>query len=117
MKQLFYRILAIFLVVLGVIGIFLPVMPTVPFLLAALYFAADAPEIKRFIYHNRLLSKYLECYQEKRKVSKFMKYGMLTTLWISLGISWFWVDWWWCRAILLIVGFAVSWHLMRLKSF
>ena len=46
------NILAVICIILGLIGAFLPVMPTVPFLLAALGLASDSPRLKKFLDSN-----------------------------------------------------------------
>jgi len=115
MKQIFYRILSVFFIVLGVIGIFLPVMPTVPFLLAALYFAADAPAIRRFIRRNPLLKQYLTGFQKPGRGTPLFRYASLVGVWFSLGISFFLINIWWCRWLLLAIGCALSWYFLKSK--
>ncbi|MBE6367969.1 MAG: DUF454 domain-containing protein [Lentisphaerae bacterium] len=116
MKQLIYRILAIFFIILGIIGIFLPVMPTVPFLLAALYFAADSPRLQYFLHHNILLKNYVECCQGKHVISKTQCRIALVLLWLSLIVSAILVQIWYCHLILLTVGLLVSWHLLHISG-
>ena len=116
MKRFFYRILAIFFIILGIIGAFLPVMPTVPFLLAALYFAADEPGIKNFINSNRLLKKYLDFYQGKGSVPLYEKVAVLSALWISLGFSCYILNnrmlW---NVLLAATGIIISIHILHNK--
>ena len=116
MKALIYHILAVFFIILGIIGIFLPVMPTVPFLLAALYFAADSPAIKNFMQSNKLLKHYLAVCQGEYKIKPLQFYGALILLWSSLIISAAAIPVWYCHMILLTVGAGVSYHLWHLRK-
>ena len=116
MKALIYHILAVFFIILGIIGIFLPVMPTVPFLLAALYFAADSPAIKNFMQNNKLLKHYLAVCRGEYKMSRGQFHGSLILLWGSLVISGLAFPIWYCRLLLLAVGLGVSYHLWHLQK-
>lgn len=117
MKRFLFRILAILFTFLGIIGAVLPVMPTVPFLLAALYFAADEPGIRKFIYSNKLLKHYLECYQGKRPFLLSEKIITLCALWLSLGFSAYLLAGKLHLQLLLAgVGTVISVHILRLKN-
>ena len=117
MKRFFYRILSILCIILGIVGALLPVMPTVPFLLAALYFAADEPAIQDFINSNKYLKKYLDRYQGKQPFPIFEKITVICGLWCSLSISGFLlrnkIHW---QIVLAVIGLAVTIHILRLKK-
>ncbi|MBR7143912.1 MAG: YbaN family protein [Lentisphaeria bacterium] len=117
MKRLTYRILAIVCIVLGIIGALLPIMPTVPFLLAALYFAADEPQIQSFINSNGLLKKYLASCQGTHPLKLYEKVFILCGLWFSMVISicllagkthW--------QIVLAVIGVVVSIYILRIKN-
>ena len=59
-------------VVLGVIGIFLPVLPTTPFLLlAAACFARSSPRFYQWLINHRQLGPWIRDYRsEERRVGK-----------------------------------------------
>lgn len=112
MKRFVFRILSVFFIILGIIGIFLPVMPTVPFLLAALYFAANDPAVKNFLYTTPMLREYLDYSNGKKPLSMIQRIASITLLWLSLAVSFFLIDILWCRIILIGVGIGVSIHLL-----
>ena len=108
LKQKTFRIFAIICTAAAFIGALLPVMPTVPFLLAALYFAANDPEIKEFIHNNRFLKKYLDYCQTSRGISPAVTLLALGCMWISLTVSAVLLKSTFWRTILLLTGIAGS---------
>ena len=63
MKKAIYFILAAIFFLLGTVGLVLPVIPQVPFFVAAFYFASrGAPGLKGRVRHTKLYRKYLQKY-------------------------------------------------------
>ena len=116
MKQIIFRILAILCLILGIIGIALPVMPTTPFLLAALYFAADYPAVKRFIRQRSWLNRYVKAYQNQGGMSNRLKVLTLIMLWISLSVSLFFSTDTFIDLLLWLIGLTMSWYILHLKN-
>ena len=117
MKRTLYRILAILCIILGIIGALLPIMPTVPFLLAALYFAADEPQIKSFINSNRILKKYLDFCQGDRPLAPGKKIILLCGLWLSLMVSSFlFIKNIYYLIIPAAIGMIITFYILHLKS-
>ncbi|OQA82979.1 MAG: Inner membrane protein YbaN [Lentisphaerae bacterium ADurb.Bin242] len=116
MKQTIYRILGILCVIAGIVGIFLPLWPTTPFLLAAaLLFAKSSPHLYFWMTRNEYLGSFLRNYREKCGVPRTVIYRALAFLWITLGISAFLIGIGWVRILLAVVGIGVSTHLLMLK--
>ncbi|MBI5540285.1 MAG: YbaN family protein [Bacteroidia bacterium] len=75
-------------VVLGVIGIFLPVLPTTPFLLlAAALFARSSEKFYKIITTNKLFGKYIKDYNDGKGIKLQVKISAITILWVSIIIS------------------------------
>ena len=69
---------------LGVVGLFLPVLPTTPLLLTAAYcYLRSSPSLV----NHRLLGRGLKDYLERRVVPRRAKVVALSTLWQSLLIA------------------------------
>ena len=77
---------------LGVLGIFLPVLPTTPFLLlAAGCFARSSRRLHRWLHTNRCFGKYIEAYIVHRAVPMKVKIVAVALLWPMIGSSaWSW---------------------------
>ena len=88
----FYKILLIFLgtisLGLGILGIFIPGLPTTPFLLltAALYVRSSKRLYQKLI-TNKILGRYIQNYTEKRGITKRVKIYSIGIMWFMIGIS------------------------------
>lgn len=102
-------------VVLGVIGIFLPVMPTTPFLLlAAACFTRTSPKFYDWLVQHPKLAKYLIYYLEGQGIPLKGKVYTLITLWLTIIISAFiLLDSPIVQAILPVIALLVSIYIMR----
>jgi uncharacterized protein len=104
-------------VVLGVIGIFVPLLPTTPFLLlASACFLRGSKRLHHWLLTNRVFGKYIRDYEEKRAVPRRAKVAALTVMWASLGYSVYLVQLLWLQLLLVAIGVGVTIHLLRLKT-
>lgn len=102
---------------LGALGVVLPVLPTTPFLLIALYcYLRSSRRLYDWLLHHRLFGRYLYNYVTYRAVPRNTKIGALILLWVGLITSMILVDKLFVRLILLAVGIAVSIHILLLKT-
>jgi uncharacterized membrane protein YbaN (DUF454 family) len=105
-------------VVLGLIGILVPLWPTTCFLLLAGWcFARSSPRAERWLHENRLFGKYLSDYRERGIISSRVRHASLVVLWGFIGVSAvLLVNRLWAVAILLFVALAVTVHLYSLPT-
>lgn len=102
---------------LGTVGIVVPVLPTTPFLLIALFcYLHSSKRLYDWLMHHRLFGTYLYNYITFRAVPRKTKIGALIILWTGLIISILLVDLLYVRLILVAVGIAVSIHILLLKN-
>ena len=102
---------------LGVVGMFLPVLPTTPFLLLAAYcYLRGSRRLYDWLMNNRLLGGYIQNYIKYRAVSRSAKIASLIVLWLSLSISIAVIGGTAIRIVLVLVGAGVSIHLLTLKT-
>ena len=75
-------------VVLGVLGIFLPLLPTTPFLLlASACFARGSKRMHNWLQTNRVFGKYLRNYENGYGIPLRAKIWILIFMWCSMGYS------------------------------
>ena len=79
-------------VVLGAIGIVLPILPTTPFLLAAAAcYYKSSPRMHKWLLNNKWFGEYIKNYQEGKGLTRKTKITALTVLWITIIISSFFI--------------------------
>jgi len=119
----FIRILLVFCgticVVLGVLGMFLPVLPTTPFLLlASICYSRSSKRFYNWLITNRWCGKYIRNYREGRGISLKHKIFSITLLWLTIGYTtWFVISLWWVKLMLLGIAIGVTIHLVMIKTF
>ncbi|HAE23168.1 MAG TPA: DUF454 domain-containing protein [Spirochaetaceae bacterium] len=108
-------------VALGALGALLPVLPTTPFLLlAAACYIRSSKRLYAWLIGNRFFGEYLRRYRAGEGLPLGFKLWTLALLWLSLGSSAFFAlpeRLWWLRLLLLIVGLAVSAHILHIKTY
>uniref|UniRef100_A0A832MMH8 DUF454 domain-containing protein n=1 Tax=Eiseniibacteriota bacterium TaxID=2212470 RepID=A0A832MMH8_UNCEI len=105
-------------VALGVLGVFLPLLPTTPFLLVAAWcYARGSQRFHRWLLGNRWFGPRLRDYREGRGVLLADKVVALVSLWLTIGVTTaLAVEAWWARAALWAVAAATTVHLLRLRT-
>jgi uncharacterized membrane protein YbaN (DUF454 family) len=103
---------------IGIVGIFLPLLPTTPFLLlAAFLYSRGSKRLHGWLLGNRWFGDYLRRYREHRSMTRRHKALTLALLWIAIGLSaGFMAPEWWARLLLAIVAAAVTAHILRLGT-
>ena len=106
-----------FSVALGVVGIFIPVLPTTPFFLLAVFcYLRSSKKLYRWLIYHKVFGAYIYNYITYRAVLKSTKIGAIIFLWIGLAISILIIDNWYGRGLLFLVGIGVSIHLILLRA-
>jgi uncharacterized membrane protein YbaN (DUF454 family) len=106
-------------VALGVIGIFLPLMPTTVFLLlAAACYARSSERFYRRLIDHRFLGAYIRNSREGRGMRRRDKVVTLAMLWIGIGATMiFTAQTMWVRVLLAIIAIGVTVHVARIPAF
>jgi uncharacterized membrane protein YbaN (DUF454 family) len=106
-------------VALGAVGLFLPILPTTPFLLlAAVCYAKSSKRFYDWLTTNRWFGAYILNYREGRGIPRRQKALTILLLWLTIGCTaGFAVTLGWVRLLLLAIATAVTVHLLRIKTF
>jgi uncharacterized protein len=103
--------------VLALLGIFLPLLPTTPFLLlASACYMRSSSRMHAWMLNHRLFGEYLRNFESGRGIPLRAKIVALTLLWLSMGFSIRTVDSLLLQILLLLVGAGVSAYLVRMKT-
>ena len=104
---------------LGAIGIFLPILPTTPFLLlAAACYLRSSERMHKWLLSNRWFGEYIRNYQEGKGIPLKTKIVAMTVLWAAILYSAFFVldEILIAQIALLAIALGVSVHLIRLPT-
>ena len=100
--------LGVLAMVVGLIGVVVPLLPTTPFLLlAAACFVRSSDTLYDRLTTNRLLGGFIRDYREQRGVSARAKITALVVLWGVIGYTALMVvDLIWVRVLLAVIAVA-----------
>ena len=108
----------LFAVVLAIIGIFLPVLPTVPFLLLAMgCFTRSSERFYLWLRNHNHLGPIVNPYLQGNGIPRANKIKAIALIWVSITFSAvFLIDINWVRILLLAIALAVTIYLLYLPT-
>jgi len=102
---------------LGTLGIFLPVLPTTPFLLLTAYFYLRSSErLYHWLLHHKVFGKYIHDYIKYRSIPLKTKILALVLLWPSIIVTLFFIPLWPVKIMLVVIASIVTVYIIRLKT-
>ena len=103
---------------LGIIGIFVPILPTTPFLLlAAACYMRSSERFYRWLTNNRVFGAYVRNYIEGRGMPIRIKVLTILLLWLAIGLSiTFAVQSLVIRIILISIAVGVTVHIALIRK-
>ncbi len=105
------------LVGIGILGIFLPLLPTtVFFLMAAWCYARSSQRFYDWLHTNKYFGTYLKNYRDRKGITLSSKISTLVILWCGIAYSVFATDAIAIYAVLAAVAIGVSIHILRLPT-
>ncbi|MDK4502388.1 YbaN family protein [Fusobacterium necrophorum] len=103
--------------ILGGIGIFLPLLPTTPFiLLSAFCFQKSSERFHQWILNSPIFGKYIRDYQEQKGITLKNKIVAVTFMALGMSFSAYKVPNIYMRISLLVIFIAVSYHIFKIKT-
>ncbi|WP_297190735.1 YbaN family protein [uncultured Corynebacterium sp.] len=120
MKQAIYFIGGVTNLALALVGVALPILPTTPFALAAVFFfARSSPRFENYVRTHPVVGPYISNY-EKGEMTLSAKKKTLGSLWVTMVISMIItgvvVGIWWVPIVLFVVASFVSLHIWRMRE-
>jgi len=115
--KLALQIAGVLCVLLALLGVFLPLLPTTPFLLlAAACFARSSRTMHDWLTGHRLFGSYLRNYEAGLGIPARAKVLAMVMMWSSLCYAAWRHEQLWLRLVLLLTGTGVSIYLLRLPT-
>lgn len=112
-------ILGTLFLIIGTVGIFLPILPTTPFLiLAAACYLRSSNRMYNWLLSNRLFGNYLRNYLEKKGIPMRVKIATILILWSTILLSAFvFIDIIYIRILLILIAIGVTIHMLWIKTY
>ena len=103
---------------LGITGIFLPLLPTTPFLLlSATLFAKSSPKWYNKLITHKILGSYIVNFKKHKAIPRKVKITTITLLWLCITLSaLFATQTTWLRFLLFIIAIGVTIHILSYKT-
>jgi uncharacterized protein len=117
--KLIYVIIGTLFLIIGVIGVFLPILPTTPFLLVAVAcYAKGSKKLYDRLLNDRWIGTYIKNYREGKGIPLRGKVLSIFMLWFSISFSIvFFIHILFIRVILIVIAIAVTIHLLKIRSY
>ncbi|MCL2412576.1 MAG: YbaN family protein [Bacteroidales bacterium] len=116
--KILYAILGSISLVLGTLGIFLPLLPTTPFyLLTAWLYMRSSEKLYQKVMSNKYFGSIVRNFQEDKSIPLRTKIIIVSMLWASILFSAFFaVSAWWLRLLLFAIAIGVTIHVLSYKT-
>jgi uncharacterized membrane protein YbaN (DUF454 family) len=104
---------------LGILGIFLPLLPTTPFLLlSAFLFAHSSEKLHSWLLNHKILGKYIHDFLQDRTIPLRIKIISISMLWATIICSIIFVanGKLWLQILLFAIAAGVTVHILSYKT-
>ena len=103
---------------LGILGIFLPILPTTPFLLlAAALYVRSSERLYNWLMQHRHLGPYIKNFRENKAIPLRVKIVSVGLVWVTLlYCAVFVAKEWWMSLVFVTIATAVRIHILHYKT-
>ena len=102
---------------LGTIGIFLPLLPTTPFLLVSAFcFQKSSEKFHNWLIKSPVFGKYIQDYQEKKGITLQNKIISIVFMAMGMAFSAYKIQHIHARIALVVIFIAVTWHICKINT-
>ena len=105
--------------VLGILGMFLPLLPTTPFLLlSAAVWVKASPALYQWLLNHKVFGEYIRNFREHRAIPLRVKIISVSLVLLTIGYCIFAVvdEWWWAQMLMTLLAIGISWHILSFKT-
>ena len=117
--KILFAILGCIALALGIVGIFLPLLPTTPFLLlAAALWVRSSPRLYAWLLSHRCFGEYIRNFRENRAIPLRAKIFSIVLMWAAMLYCIFGIldGRRWAQLALLAVAVGVTWHILSFAT-
>ncbi|MDR0854224.1 MAG: YbaN family protein [Clostridiales Family XIII bacterium] len=116
MKRILLLIAGFALLGVGAIGVFIPVLPTTPFVLASAgCFSVSSPRIYAWLEHSPFFGDYINGIKNRQPISTKARVQGIVSLWVLLTVSALIIQKPAMYIVFAIIGACVTIHLLTIR--
>ncbi|MFT3982768.1 MAG: YbaN family protein [Lachnospiraceae bacterium] len=115
-RIIFLTIIGFLFLIIGAIGVFLPVLPTTPFVIVGTGCLAGTPKLQAKILRIPFFREYIENYQNRKGLSRKTLIKSLCFLWGMLILSMILTGKLWLILLLTFIGTCVTIHIILIAK-
>ena len=116
--KIFLTIIGVLALALGIVGIFVPVLPTTPLLLLSAWaFFRSSPRLYDWLMNHPRLGTYITNFTKHKAIPLRVKIVSVTTLWLTLlYCAIFVASHWALSALFILIAVCVTIHILHYKT-
>lgn len=113
-KRIIYIVLGTCFLIIGAIGIVIPLLPTTPFWLLTCWFYVHSSEtLYNRVMHNRYFGSYIRGFVVDKAIPLRSKIISISVMWISTLLTSFWLmGYLWVKILLALISAVVTWYIL-----
>lgn len=117
-RRLIYILLGTLFLILGAIGIFVPLLPTTPFwLLTCWFYLRSSEKLYNRAMSNRYFGSYIKNFMVDKAIPLRSKIISIAVMWLSTILtSLFLIDYLWIKILLMLISVGVTWHIVSFPT-
>lgn len=117
-RRLIYIILGSFFLILGAVGIFVPLLPTTPFwLLTCWFYLHSSEKLYNRAMNNRYFGSYIRNFMVDKAIPLRSKIISVSVMWLSAILtSLYLIEYLWVKILLILISIGVTWHILSFPT-
>lgn len=117
-RRLIYIILGSFFLILGAVGIFVPLLPTTPFwLLTCWFYLHSSEKLYNRAMNNRYFGSYIRNFMVDKAIPLRSKIISVSIMWLSAILtSLYLIEYLWVKILLILISAGVTWHILSFPT-
>lgn len=113
-RRIIYIVSGTFFLILGAIGIMIPLLPTTPFwLLTCWFYIRSSERLYGQVMNNRYFGPYIRGFMVDKAIPMRSKIISISIMWLSTVLTSLLLSgYWWVKALLGVISAGVTWHIL-----
>lgn len=117
-RRIVYILLGSLFLILGAVGIFIPLLPTTPFwLLTCWFYLRSSEKLYNRAMSNRYFGSYIKGFMVDKAIPVRSKVISISVMWISAILtSVYLIEYLWVKILLMLISIGVTWHILSFPT-